>query len=129
MKQLLYLEIPTPDTAAVRTWLQDKWQLDVSPISIEKSPTPDGVRLAFQAGEAETPPAELSIFLWSVQRTTYLKAFRWSDRPLPSEARAIATLERDIRIQFPNHYPEPPEIDLTNCSIFDALQPHYPQTV
>ena len=129
MKQLLYLEIPTPDTAAVRTWLQDKWQLDVSPTSIEKSSTPDGVRLAFKTGKDSNSSEELSVFLWSVQRTTYLKAFRWSDRPLPSETRAIAALERDIRIQFPNHYPEPPEIDLANCSIFDALQPHYPETV
>ncbi|MDY6939857.1 MAG: flavin-dependent dehydrogenase [Cyanobacteriota bacterium] len=126
MKQLLYLEIPTPDTAAVRTWLQEKWDVDRIAESIAKHPTPDGLRLAFTN---ENPNAELSIFVWSVQRTTYLKAFRWSDRPLSAESKAIAALERDIRVRFPNQYPEPPEIDLTDCSIFEALQPHYPETV
>lgn len=121
MKELLYLEIPTADTAAARTWLQQDWQ----PPAGDRHPTPDGVQLRF----AETPNCELAIFLWSVQRTTYLKLFRWGDRPIPQERQIQQQLAAAIQQQFPLRYPAPPAIDLSQQSIFDALAPHYPETV
>ncbi|MBD2339752.1 flavin-dependent dehydrogenase [Calothrix sp. FACHB-156] len=132
MKEILYLEVPTPDTAAVRSWLQ----ADFQPDNGEKINTPDGFRLKVSADTttAEVPisenlPTELSIFVWSVQRTTYLKVFRWADRPFPQEKQILHRLITDIRSRFPHNYPEPPVIDLSKQSIFDALQPHYPLTV
>lgn len=41
MREILYLEIPTPDTAAVRKWLQ----ADFEPGNGEKVLTPEGFRL------------------------------------------------------------------------------------
>ncbi|MBD2164869.1 flavin-dependent dehydrogenase [Calothrix membranacea FACHB-236] len=132
MKEILYLEVPTPDMAAVRSWLQ----ADFQPENGEKINTPDGFRLKVSADTttAEVPisenlPTELSIFVWSVQRTTYLKVFRWADRPFPQEKQILHRLITDIRSRFPHNYPEPPVIDLSKQSIFDALQPHYPLTV
>ncbi|HIK32170.1 MAG TPA: flavin-dependent dehydrogenase [Oscillatoriales cyanobacterium M59_W2019_021] len=120
MKQLLYLEIPTPHTAAVRTWLQGEWM----PPQGKKSPTPDGLQLCFPPDEEE-----LSIFVWSLQRTTYLKVFRWGERPISGEKAIFSDLEIAIRNRFPNRYPVPPDIDLSQQSIFDALKSDYPLTV
>ncbi|BAY98507.1 hypothetical protein NIES37_24570 [Tolypothrix tenuis PCC 7101] len=132
MKEILYLEVPTPDTAAVRSWLQ----ADFQPDNGEKINTPDGFRLRVSADTttatapiSENLPTELSIFVWSVQRTTYLKVFRWADRPFPQERQILHRLITDIRSRFPHNYPEPPVIDLSKQSIFDALQPNYPLTV
>ncbi len=121
MKELLYLEIPTPDAAAARTWLQQAWQ----PPAGDRHLTPDGLRLQFAAA----PDCELSVFLWSLQRTTYLKLFRWGDRPAPQEAAIQRHLQQQIQAQFPTRYPEPPALDLSQQSIFDALAPRYPETV
>lgn len=115
----LYLEVPTPDTAAVRDWLQHHFQ----PAAGRKIATPEGCTV----GEP-SPEAQLSIFVWSVQRTTYLKAFRWG-MALPNEAAILRRLKSDVQRSFPNHYPEPPPIDLTQQSIFDALESTYPKTV
>lgn len=120
MKQILYLEIPTPDTTAVRSWLQQGWE----PLLGKKYSTPDGLRLCFDLLEEE-----LSIFVWSLQRTTYLKVFRWGDRPIAREKEIVAALASALRHQFPHHYPEPPDIDLSQLSIFDALKSNYPLTV
>jgi len=144
MQEVLYLEIPTPDTAAVRDWLQQQFQ----PPSAEqwvKASTPAGICLQrsrnVSAGKspgrtALTPettdtslPEALSIFVWSLQRTTYLKAFRWAARSLPGERQVLTQLTHSIRQQFPNQYPEPPAIDLSQQSIFDALAADYPKTV
>ncbi|MDY6802453.1 MAG: flavin-dependent dehydrogenase [Cyanobacteriota bacterium] len=121
MKEILYLEIPTPDTAAVRLWLQEKFD----PPAGEKILTPDGIRLLFDDGP---DPSELSIFLWSLQRTTYLKVFSLGASS-SMEKQIIKPLTANLRNQFPQQYPEPPEIDLSQESIFDALAPHYPLTV
>jgi lycopene cyclase CruA len=43
MKEILYLEVPTPDTQRVCTWLQEKFE----PGMAEKVITPDGFRLIF----------------------------------------------------------------------------------
>ena len=131
MKEILYLEIPTPDTAAVRNWLQ----IDFEPGIGEKFLTPVGIRLRViknTTGEesiSENLRDEISIFLWSVQRTTYLKAFRWTDKPNPWEQQILLRLTTEIRYYFPHHYPEPPAIDLSGQSIFEALASYYPLTV
>ncbi|OUL27679.1 flavin-dependent dehydrogenase [Nostoc sp. T09] len=132
MKEILYLEIPTPNTAAVCGWLQEEFQ----PGTGEKIITPDGFRLRVTAETttagmaiSENLPRELSIFVWSVQRTTYLKVFRWADKPFPQEGQIIHRLIADIRSRFPLNYPEPPAIDLSQQSIFEALAPYYPLTV
>lgn len=138
MQEILYIEVPTPDTEAVREWLQQVFDLGCG----EKIATPVGVRFAFSewswqaqtqaSGEPdERPhlPAELSIVTWSVQRTTYLKVFRWAERPIPNEQDLAQRLERAIRDRFPNQYPAPPAIDLTQQSIFEALADDYPLTV
>lgn len=129
MKELLYLEIPTPDTQAVRDWLQQAWNVEV----YRKMLAPDGIRLSAlqntSRDRATIPESELSLFVWSVQRTTYLKVFRWGETPLSSERQLLQNLVAEIRAQFPQHYPELPKIDLSQQSIFEALAPHYPKTV
>lgn len=123
MREILYIEVPTPDIDAVRTWLQHTWQ----PVTGEKNLTPDGLRLVNKLNKSNT--TELSLFIWSVQRTTYLKIFRWGEQAFTQESAIIQQLVTDIRAQFPSVYPAPPEIDLSNQSIFEALEPYYPQTV
>ncbi len=118
MKEILYLEIPTPDTDTVRTWLQQRFE----PGSGKKLVTAAGLRLQF-------PQAELSAFVWSMQRTTYLKVFRWHGSSAPVEGKVIQQLTQQIRAEFPYHYPEPPGVDLSEQSIFSALAPAYPRTV
>ena len=130
MDELLYLEIPTPDTAKVRDWLQN----DFSSLMGEKSRTPDGIRLIMVESTAEGTAipekvsSELSIFVWTLQRTTYLKVFRWGNQPFPNEKQILKSLTAAIRNHFPHEYPEPPEIDLSKQSIFEALAPYYPLT-
>ncbi|HEY9651135.1 MAG TPA: flavin-dependent dehydrogenase [Coleofasciculaceae cyanobacterium] len=133
MKEILYVEVPTPDTDPVCIWLQQDWQ----PAKGKKIITPDGIRLQLQDASIinhnPTPDAgaipEISIVIWSVQRTTYLKAFRWADECIPGESRLIQQLEADLRRQFPYKYPELPNVDLSQQSIFEALAPYYPKTV
>ncbi len=124
MQELLYLEIPTPDTVSVSTWLQTDFVVENS----QKFITPDGFRLGSAAKSTIANSVELSVFVWSVQRTTYLKVFRWGDKPFPQERRILQSLTRKIRSRFPNCYPEPPVID-PQKSIFAELQPYYPLTV
>ena len=127
MKEILYLEVPTPNLEAVCTWLQQ----DFEPPIGTKLISPDGILV--QLPETPSSPkrlsAELSVFVWSVQRTTYLKVFRWSEKPIPDERKVIRDLTTQIRQQFPHQYPEPPSIDLSRESIFEALATDYPQTV
>ncbi|MBW4423232.1 MAG: flavin-dependent dehydrogenase [Nostoc desertorum CM1-VF14] len=132
MREILYLEVPTPDIATVRNWLQT----DFEPGNGEKVLTSEGFRLQIPtatttAGVAisENLPAELSVFVWSVQRTTYLKVFRWAEQPFPNEGQILQHLTKEIRSRFPHHYPEPPAIDLSKQSIFAALASAYPLTV
>ncbi|MEG4805761.1 flavin-dependent dehydrogenase [Microcoleus sp. ARI1-B5] len=148
MQEILYLEVPTPDTAAVCTWLQHEFDPGIG----EKIITPDGFRLLSNPTAAELvksgtqnanpKPAfadtnsgnrnwrstELSTFVWSVQRTTYLKVFRLEDAPA-GERKFLEALNQAVRNKFPDRYPEPPVIDLSKQSIFDALAPYYPLTV
>jgi lycopene cyclase CruA len=133
MKQILYVEVPTPDTTAVCNWLQQDWQ----PEQGKKIITPDGLLLQLTNSDdrndnpTSSNPAipEISIFLWSVQRTTYLKAFRWVEKTLPGEGKILQQLITELRNKFPYQYPEPPVINLSQQSIFEALAPYYPQTV
>lgn len=143
MNEILYTEVPTPEIATVRRWLQDTFQ----PAIGRKESTPDGIRIVFDPPsgtqpsvslQAVTPtprpvldglPPAISVFVWSVQRTTYLKAFRWVDQALPGEDSLVVTLKVALEQQFPPTYPAPPQIDLAKQSIFAALEDIYPQTV
>jgi lycopene cyclase CruA len=125
MKQLLYLEIPTPQIATVQAWLQ---QRSPAQFSLPRSPAPAwiatevGVRLEWQG-------RILSLFTWQVLNTTYLKAFQWTDQPLPRQKRFLRELATALRTEFPCHpAPFPEEIDLSQQNIFTALAPYYPQT-
>jgi lycopene cyclase CruA len=122
MKELVYLEVPTPDISGVKNWLQNTWQ----PLSGNKVKTPDGIRIEF--GESNNAGNEVSIFVWQLQRTTYLKMFQWGEGS--SQAKLIKRqLIPAIQAAYPPNYPVPPEIDLSQQSIFTALAADYPQTV
>ena len=125
MKEILYLEVPTPDISTVKTWLQQDYQ----PIIGNKCMTPDGIKLQFEPQGGSLQAGELSAFVWPVQRTTYLKVFRWSAEPVKQEAKLLQNLTAQIRNKFPYCYPEPPAIALSEQSIFEALAPYYPLTV
>lgn len=139
MREVLYIEVPTPETASVRHWLHHDLKLEL--VEIERQNTRDGLRLTAEEPKSanldtskefsKEPSKELSIFAWSFQRTTYLKAFRGTAQPLPQETEILQQLTKQLRTQFPHQYPEPPAIDLSqqSISIFDALSDRYPQTV
>ncbi|WP_036487710.1 flavin-dependent dehydrogenase [Myxosarcina sp. GI1] len=123
MKELLYTEIPTPDTDRVKVWLQQQWQ----PEHGCKTTTADGI--LWHCSSESNLNSELSIFVWSLQRTTYLKIFQWEAKT-PQGAEAIAQqLVKELRVAFPPCYPAPPTIDLSQQTIFEALADDYPQTV
>ncbi|MBF2079436.1 MAG: flavin-dependent dehydrogenase [Synechococcales cyanobacterium T60_A2020_003] len=129
MREVLYIEVPTAASDAVCQWLHTTYK----PFAGQPHPTPSGLRLVFPAsstrsGSAELPD-ELAIVIWSVQRTTYLKVFRWATQPAPQEAQILQHLTQGIRTAFPPQYPAPPVIDLSQHSIFEALAPYYPKTV
>ncbi|MBE9221323.1 flavin-dependent dehydrogenase [Cyanobacterium stanieri LEGE 03274] len=119
VKPLLYIEIPHPHTQEALDWLQNSWQPSIG----EKTITQDGLRV--KLGE----DSELSIFLWSLQRTTYLKIYRWGKKLSSKENKVKKELQTAINKKFPNQYPQLPDIDLSNQSIFDSLKPYYPETV
>ncbi len=120
MQEIFYIEVPTPHTDVVRTWLQWTYQ----PTQGDKVSSPEGCLVRFAQ-----PRGELSIFVWSLQRTTYLKVFRWSERPLPQEPKLLQTLEQQLRVAFPQQYPAPPAFAPQRQSIFEALQATHPLTV
>lgn len=134
MKEILYIEVPTPDTGLVKTWLQNEFDPGLG----VKTVTSSGIRLkSLKITHQETTipddstrlEPELSIFVWSVQRSTYLKVFRWSAHPIAQERQVVQKLKHATQTRFPNHYPAPPAIDLTQQSIFDGLAERYPLTV
>ncbi|MEM6590374.1 MAG: flavin-dependent dehydrogenase [Cyanobacteria bacterium P01_C01_bin.73] len=139
MREALYLEIPTADTEAVVRWLQDVFE----PRLAQKQPTASGIRLIVGNNGVGTDkphrnsaqgalPEAIACFVWSVQRTTYLKAFQWyeaSSAPSSKVERVLRQLAEDIRRAFPHRYPEPPAVDLSQQSIFEALRASYPKTV
>lgn len=138
MQEILYLEIPYPDMAAVTAWLHHQFDCQQG----QKICTAQGFRLQFsdtsiaptisERAEQTTPlgtvSPELSVFVWTAQRTTYLKVFRWWADPLPGEGRILRKLVTEIRQQFPHRYPQPPAI-APNQSIFEVLDADYPLTV
>ncbi|MEM8638532.1 MAG: flavin-dependent dehydrogenase [Cyanobacteria bacterium P01_G01_bin.54] len=119
MKELLYLEIPTPETDRVVAWLQTGWMAPKG----EQIPTSNGIQLKFDQQESS-----LAILTWSLQRTTYLKAFRWGEAAVFQEWLIVQDLEQQVRSQFPHQYPTLPPLDGENSSIFNALAPYYPKT-
>jgi lycopene cyclase CruA len=142
MKEILYIEVPTPDTTTVVEWLHQ----DFDPSIGLKILTPSGFRVRFSTSDtdADAPTTsltasiseklqknypELSVFVWSLQRTTYLKVFRWAEHSISQEKQVLQQLVTAIRDRFPNQYPEPPQIDLSKQTIFAALADRYPLTV
>ena len=121
MKELAYIEIPTPNTTEVKNWLKYTWQPQLG----EKVTTPEGIRLQF----ASSTNSELSIFVWQLQRTNYLKIFQWGNQSIPQAEKIKQQLIKEIRAAFPPRYPVPPAVDLSQQSIFAALAADYPQTV
>jgi len=131
MQEIFYIEIPTPNTSQVIQWLQEQWR----PLHGKIIPSPHGVQwYSVSSGSSgsdedrESPLGEINIFLWSLQRTTYLKAFRYQSKAISQSSPLLAHLERELRIAFPLQYPEPPAI-APGTSIFTALEPYYPKTV
>ena len=122
MQQLLYIEIPTPQVAAVKTWLQSEYQ----PPFGKKSVAKHGFILDKQNRSGAI--AQLSVFLWTLQRTTYLKVFRWSDEVMDGEKEFLDHLTKAARQAFPHEFKQPPAI-APNQSIFEALAEEYPLTV
>ncbi|PZD71249.1 Lycopene cyclase [Acaryochloris thomasi RCC1774] len=130
MKQLLYLEIPTPDTDAVHRWLHLQCstagsescvlQLNLKP-SVTLSPTSTGLKIQDQ-------DSAVVFYAWQHLRTTYVKANQWSERPVSNQAQVLDTLVKNLREAFPQKLQTFPEIDLSQTDIFAALQPHYPLT-
>jgi lycopene cyclase CruA len=140
MKEILYLEVPTPDTDSVRLWLQEEFQ----PATGWKRKAGAGIRVRLKSLPVQpqgSPPSEtevelspelgdeLSIFVWSLQRTTYLKVFRWAEKPLGGERQLLVGLTAGLRNRFPYQYPQPPAVVWSEQSIFQALAPYYPLTV
>ncbi|MBR8827719.1 MAG: flavin-dependent dehydrogenase [Gomphosphaeria aponina SAG 52.96 = DSM 107014] len=119
MKEVLYLEVPTPDSNSVCIWLQNEWEPGIG----EKVVTPDGILLKISS------QVELSLFVWSLMSTTYLKVFRWGEKSLGTEKKLKQKLLSAIQNRFPRKYPQLPAIDLSAQSIFEALSPYYPKTV
>ena len=120
MKQILYLEVPTADTKTVCQWLQSQFE----PGFGEKIITPDGFIIKFP----EAPTQKISVFVWSLQRTTYLKVFAQGNIS-PIQQKFTSNLTTNLQKEFPLNYPEPPTVDLSNQSIFTALASDYPLTV
>jgi lycopene cyclase CruA len=119
MQEIFYTEVPTPNTNRVKTWLQKEFQ----PAFGTKTVTAEGCCIN------HLPKTEWSIFVWSVQRTTYLKVFRWSKSSPRNEATFLKRLQQDLVQAFPITYPAPPHIDLEHQSIFEGLAQQYPLTV
>ncbi|MFM7384255.1 MAG: NAD(P)/FAD-dependent oxidoreductase [Microcystaceae cyanobacterium] len=135
MREVLYLEVPTPDSAAVLAWLQHSWQPSLG----KKQLTPVGLRLVLPSPQSERlrypyGDRHLGIFIWSLQRTTYLKVFLWTEEQQrikvnAQEKQLLDHFIQELRLAFPPTYPAPPEIDSNQPDIFTALAPYYPQTV
>lgn len=119
LTEILYLEIPHPHPEIVCHWLQNTWQ----PSQGTKNNTTDGIVIKLADNH------ELSIFTWTLQRTTYLKMFRWGEKQIFGENKIKQELETAIHRQFPPSYPLLPDINLEKNSIFSALESYYPNTV
>ncbi|MCS7031056.1 MAG: FAD-dependent oxidoreductase [Gloeomargarita sp. SKYG116] len=115
IQELLYREIPCPAVERVRAWLQ-QWRAP----ELTVTPMPTGLHLRQGSGE-------WTVVTWGLQRTTYLKVFRWQAGP--GERLWLRQLTADLDREFPLQYPVFPTIDLTRDDIFTALAPHYPATV
>jgi len=96
MQQLLYIEIPTPQVAAVKTWLQSEYQIPFGKKSVAKH----GFILDRQNRSGAI--AQLSVFIWTLQRTTYLKVFRWTDEVMDGEKEFLEHLaeEYPLTVKF-----------------------------
>ncbi len=127
MKELLYLEVPTPEIGTVRSWLQTEFCSSLG----QTQPTPDGLLIysGTQPQGTTSLPRCLSVVAWSAQRTTYLKVFRWAPTALPNENQLLEQLQQGIHTAFPPQYPQLPSFDASQETIFEALKTAFPKTV
>jgi len=114
IQELCYREIPTPQVTRVRAWLH-QWTAP----GLTVTPMPTGLHLQQGTGE-------WTVVTWELQRTTYLKVFRW--RPGAGERVWLRQLTADLSRAFPPQYPPFPSLDLSQQTIFTALAPYYPAT-
>ncbi len=114
IQELCYREVPTPAVAQVRAWLH-RWRAP----GLTVTPMPTGLHL--RQGEGEW-----TVVTWELQRTTYLKVFRW--RAGAGERVWLRRLTADLAREFPPRYPELPVLP-DGSDIFQALAPYYPETV
>jgi len=121
MQEILYIEVPTPQIQEVKDWLKDTWQ----PLQGIKTTTKNGLICNLDGNDT----SQLSIFVWSLQRSSYLKIFRYGEKLDQYECSIVKQLIREIREKFPVNYPKPPEIDPEQENIFEALESYYPKTV
>ena len=91
MQEILYREVPTPDTAQVIQWLHGDWHPSIG----KKSLTPQGIRVQLDTPTSDSKD-ELSIFLWSLQRTTYLKVFCRANQPTDWEKKVTLELKEAL---------------------------------
>jgi len=119
MQEILYIEVPKIETQEVIDWLKNSWQ----PTRGTKKSSTKGVILELDRS------IQLSIFVWTLQRTSYLKVFRYGQVASVDEDNIVSGLLKQIRLQFPPDYPQPPLIDLDKDDIFNKLEAYYPKTV
>lgn len=112
IQELCYREIPTPAVERVRSWLH-QWTAP----GLTLTPLPTGLQIEQGSGA-------WTVVTWELQRTTYLKVFRWR----PGEQGWLRRLTADLAREFPLQYPQLPPVDLSQQTIFQALAPHYPAT-
>jgi len=125
MKEILYIEVPRAQTKLIIDWLKDSW----TPHQGTKTSTKNGVIWSLTPEADYSNSAQLSIFIWTLQRTSYLKIFRYGEKVFKQQKYIVKQLTREIKEKFPPIYPQLPVIDPQTDNIFQELEPYYPQTV
>ena len=125
MKEILYLEVPTSETKTVIDWIKNSW----TPSKGVKVPTTNGIFWSGTQMAENLSTPELSIFIWTLQRSSYLKIFRYREKAVENEKQIVKELTQEIKKRFPPQYPDLPAIDTQTENIFKELEPYYPQTV
>ncbi|MEM6448445.1 MAG: flavin-dependent dehydrogenase, partial [Cyanobacteria bacterium P01_D01_bin.123] len=126
MKQLLYIELPTPEIATVRQWLHE---LPLDRLGLAQVSPPPTVTATSNGIRMQWGNCTLVLFVWPVQNTTYLKVFQWSQQAPRRLQAFLKLLKSALQADFPYSPPQLPELALGDRDIFTALEPYYPQTV
>ena len=86
MQEILYIEVPKIETQQVIDWLKNSFQA----VGASKKITSKGIILEIDQD------SQLSIFVWSLQRTTYLKVFRYGEKVSKYENSIIKNLFEQV---------------------------------